>query len=440
MRASAPVFVIEREGAGFRVSRDTLEANHVAVYRRDPAHGVVDVVLPVGPGRSAALFRAADAEMLVLRLVGDSLTWSVRRADGSMTPMPARAIADLGAEETRVSVSAGESRAAFVISGWDVVVPDTIGPARNMFAGQLPAELLREAVVVETDTQTLAPAVRACGAAALERDRYLFVKCGRADGVEGWFLVDLAASSSLVAKSFVPESQPIEPMSAIEHSAGGVRRLPYSPEGATGSVQGVLGASAFPSLRFGDVVVERAELTVLDRLPDAFGRPVAGILGMDVLRGCERIALEFPRSGAPRLALGAAPSGARPAAVTPFAWVASHLLVAGEIGGRRARWILDSGAPRTVVDSVGAPAFEAHAAAPIGGLGGRKLGALRARAASARAGALDLGGLECDVAPLDVFASLRQPGLALGLLGLADLARCARIEVDFRARVIRWFR
>lgn len=442
-RAGCPVFTLERDSAGVHIAREDLDDGGVLVFTRDLGAGTIDVVLPTGPGRSAALLRTTDADRIVVRFVGGKLSAQVRRADGSTVDMPARPLAELRQQDIRVSVTLGDTlRRAFVIAGYSQASADDIGPAENMFAGQLPAALTRDAAIVQTDTWASAPASPACGRAPLERERWLFVRGTRVDGTTGWFVVDLAASESVVAKAFVPAGQALVELSMLEHSAGGTRRLPYAPAGATGAMQGVLGHTTFAKLAFGDIAFADADVTVLDALPDVFGRPVLGILGMDLLRGCAHLALEFSpggKSGTLTLAR-AVPAGA-PIATTPFSLVASHVLVAGRIDGVEACWILDSGSPGMVLDSLAAPALAGRkAAAALKGLDEGGTAASTAVAQRVSAGTLEHRDVPVRVAALPVFAPFRTRTRALGVLGVSELARTHTVDIDWSARVARWYR
>jgi hypothetical protein len=379
-----------------------------------------------------------------VRFADGRLTAQSRRADGTKTEIANRALDELRTQDIRVSVTTGDGiRRAFLISGYETVTADTIGPAQNMFAAQLPAQIARNGVVVQTDTYTRTTGARVSGRAPLERTSCLFVRGRRADGTEGWFIVDWAASGSVVARSFVPAGQEIREQSMTEHSAGGTRKLPDSPGGATGTIPGVAGGTIFPSLDFGDIRFTGAEVTVLEQMPEGFGRPIVGIIGLDLLRRCDRMSLDLPQDSATgTLELASGPGAGAPAAETPFSIVSGHLLVRGALDGTPAHWILDTGSARTVVDTAGVPAL-AVASAGVGtlrGLGGPAMATEARHAGSLSVGALAHRDVDCQVAPLAVFPELREPGYALGVLGLADIARCRRVEVDFTRGVVRWFR
>lgn len=444
--AQCPVFTLERDGRDIVVRKELLGEGEVAVYARDPARGVIDVILPVGPGRSASFLRLTDADRIVVRYTQGELHAQVRRAAGDPVELPARRLADLRREQIRVSVTVADSvRRSFLIADYDTALVDPVGPATNMFAGRLPDALAHEGIVVQTDTWPSAPASPACGVAALVRDRWLFAKARRPDGGEGWFVVDLGAAETMVARTFVPDGQSVTPLSTTEHSAAGTRQLPYAPAGATGTVQGVVGSTEFDSLSFGGLRFAAAHVTVLESLPDVFGRPVVGILGLDLLRGCERLQLQFAPDGQhATLALTTTPATGRLLAETPYSLVASHLMVRGLMEGRDTRWILDTGSPGMVLDSVGAPRLargsETMASQALRGVDGAGAPGSSGMVGECRWGDYTIREVPCRIAALPIFGPFREPGVALGVLGVSELARMGTLELDTSRRVLRWLR
>lgn len=442
--AGCPVFTIERDASGLHVAREMIEEGAVLVFTRDLSAGTVDLVLPTGPGRSAGLLRATDADRIVVRFAGGKLSGQLRRVDGSTMELPSRTLAELKREDIRVSVTLGDTlRRSFFISGYESAEPDDVGPAENMFAGQLPEALTHDAAIVQTSTWTRPSGPPVSGRIALERNRWLFARGSLKDGRSGWFVMDLGASESILAKQAVPVGVTVEPLSMTERSAAGTRRLPYAPAGATGRVSGVLGHATLTSLEFDTVAWPGADVTVLDSIPDVFGRPVLGILGLDLLRRGTVVTLQLEGSERASLTFTSASSRSQPTAETPFSWVASHVMVRGAVEGRPARWILDSGSPGTVLDAVGAPPGPASGAAAAGTLGGIDGGSMRSEARSGGSlavGSAKLTGVGYRVAPLTAFASLREPGVALGVLGVSELARFGCVELDFGQRKVRWYR
>lgn len=441
----ARLFVLERVPGGVALRTDTLAAGRTAEYAADPARGVVDVVLPVGPGRSAALLRPGDTGVLVVRHGGDSLHVALRRPDGSTHARPARALADLAREETELSVTGGDgARGRFVIRGGAIARRDSTGPVANMFAGKLPFRLGDGDWVVQTETWRRPPAAAPRGRMTLARERWLLADAARADGRRGRFILDLGAGESVVAPGFVPAGQAVVPATVTEYSLRGERLLDYQPEGATGIAPVVKGHTTFPTLVVGGAEIPAFEAQVAE-LPAGLGPEVVGILGVDVLRRASRVRLTVPPDSGGRATLEFEPRAplAREDGRCGFHWLSSHVVLPGEVAGRGALWIVDSGSPVSFVDPL-AVADEpwvapAKPAAPVEGGGGQRRPSSRVIASSLRVG----GAPAWEQAPvrlarLSPFEALRPDGRVPALLGVAELARMGSLELDFGARLARW--
>lgn len=444
---AAPLFLVERVPGGVALRADSVAAGSVAVFTLAPDSALVHLVLPVGPGQSASLVRPSDRGILEVRHVGDALQVALRRPDGTAQERPARRLADLAREETRLSVTGGDgSRAAFVIRGGREARPDTAGPVANMFAGKLPFALRDGDWVVQTETWRR-PAARAPrGRMRLAREDYLFADVARPDGARGRFVVDLGAAGSIVSPRFVPGGQAIVPSKMTEYSLRGERLLDYRAEGATGIAPVVRGHTTFPSLLVGGVGVDSLEAEVAD-LPAGLGEGVVGILGIDVLRRAERVRLTLPAKPGEAAVLEFDPPRAlaREHGRSPFSWLSSHVVLPGEVAGRAARFILDTGAPVSFVDPLaveGEPwAAAARPAVPVRGAGGQPVESFDAVAPALRVGSgAPWSDAPVRLSPLSPFAALRGDGRVPALLGLRDLARMGTFELDFAAHVARWGR
>lgn len=444
--ADARLFLLTRTPRGVEITVDSLPPGQVAVFPLAPDSALIDLVLPVGPGQSASLVRPGESGMLVVRHKGDALQVALRRADGSMQERPTRKLADLAREETRVCVTGGDgSRRAFVVRGGAVAWTDTAGPVMNMFAGKLPFALNDGDWIVQTETWQRPLAAAPAGRMALERGRYLTALATLPGGGRETFIVDLGAAESVVSRAFVPEGQAIEPSAMTEYSSRGTRLLDYQAGGATGPAPVALGHTVFPVISLGGVAVDSLEAQVTD-LPRGLGEGVVGILGMDVLRRCARVRLSVPAAhGAASLEFDPVAPLSRPAGECAFSWVSSHVVLPGEIAGRAARWIVDSGAPESFVDSA-AVAGEgwARAAAPshtVHGAGGQDARTAKAVAPTARVGsAAAWKALPVRVARLAPLEALRVDERVPALLGLGELARMGTLELDFGSLRARWVR
>ncbi len=434
------VFVLKLVDGEFAVEAVPLAVNETRVF--ETSNEIIDVIFPPGPGQSAGLKSPQDGETLVLRNTGEELRLEARSPDGSTRGLPPRALTDLPRYDVRVSVTGGGKRAAFLILQNEIVRSD-IGPVANMFAGRLPEAMLDNAYVVQTETYLHEAGAPVAGMVPLEIDRWPFVRVALADGLEADFIVDIGAAGTVVDQSILPDGTEITEASVVEYSAAGKRTLKYSPGGATGQVQTVLGHALLESIALGDVAVGDLGVDVMEKLPDFFGRPVGGILGMDVLRRCPHLTLTLG-GGSPRITFGSDEEGggAGDAIELPFTFVNTHLVVEGQVNGTQVFFVLDSGAPSTYLDQAAALAagvpVDASRADSARGLDEGVVPVNKGRIESLALGDRLFDGVPCQVSSLSAFDALRGEGQNVGLLGNDFFARFNRIEIDFDGRAVRF--
>jgi predicted aspartyl protease len=348
---AARIWVLSDTDAGLVVDAVKLEPGEQRVFQSDPSTGMIDVILPPSHGTSASLARLHEARRIVVRYVDGRLHVEAQGEDGRRHEYPSRSVEDLRGDDIRLSVTGNGRAAAFTISGYAQVSPDA-GPVANMFAGKLPFELLDTDYVVQTETAARRrTGTRAAGSARLELEHWPFVEVA-SEGGKGVFLVDIGAAETVVDRAFLPEDVAIEPLSMVEYSAQGRRTLKYAPNGATGPVQTVVGRASIGTIRVGDIRFDDVSVTVLERMPEFFGRPVAGIIGLDLLGQAEIVSLEYGAAGGPVLRLS--PSSGRSAVSEsielPYARVQGHLVVQAACNGLPMHLVLDTGAPVPLLD------------------------------------------------------------------------------------------
>jgi hypothetical protein len=301
--------------------------------------------------------------------------------------------------------------------------------------------MLDNAYVVQTESYLHEAGAPLTGMVLLEIDRWPFVRVALAGGLEADFIVDIGAAGTVVDQSMLPEGTKITEASMVEYSAAGKRTLKYSPGGATGQVQAVLGHALLESFVLGDVVVRDLSVDVMEKLPDFFGRPVGGILGMDVLRRCPHLTLTLGGER-PRITFGSDGGDAGNAIELPFTFVSTHVVVEGQVNGTQVFFILDSGAPSTFLDQAaalgaGVP-VDASRADSARGLDEGVVPVNKGRIESLALGDRLFDGVPCQVSSLSAFDALRGEGQHVGLLGNDFFARFNRIEIDFDGRAVRF--
>ena len=298
------------------------------------------------------MLRLADAGILTATCDAGILTIDNRSSDGKGYTRPERDRADLARYDIRLSVSAGDGRFAnFLLERYETVRRDNVGPVLDMFAGRLAAKAGE--FVLFTDTYLRALPESLAGQVPLEINRWPIATMTLPGGKTGSFIVDIGAGSTVVARSFLPKGTRIEKSGMTQYSSAGRQTLKYAPGGATGQVQNVLGHAVLPEIQLGDLRVKQFTVDVMSRMPDIFRRPIDGILGLDLLRQTRVLSFDFAQGSKPKATMRlmrSAKTGTTPFIEMPFTFVNSHLVVSGQIGGQPVHFVLDTGAPRSILD------------------------------------------------------------------------------------------
>ena len=435
------VFLLKATPAGMVVEKVLLPEGQTLVFQCTPESGYVDVVLPVGPGGSANLAQTGAGRLLIARCQ-DGQIQVTERAGEKEWQRPPRSARDLAEYDIRVCVTGADGRGwAFVISQYEEVTQDTIGPVVDLFAGRVP--LGPGDYVICTDTYSASAGLPATGAAPADYERYLFVRGRLPGGREGDFVLDLGAGQTVVAKAFLPADVEIREAGMVQYSAGQKEMLKYEPGGATGKVPGVLGHATLSRLVFGGIAFDDASVAVLPELPDVFGRPVVGILGIDLLRRAEVLRLVYPGDGRPgRLELRKQPSDApNGGTVLPFSLVNLHVMVRALVNSVPVSLILDTGAPEPFLDAQAAKAAgvetQQGSAQDVRGLDAGSAQASQGVIREISLGARRDTNVSTRISALPVFDQFRAHGQAVGLLGNEFLAAVGGVEIDFGRQALR---
>jgi predicted aspartyl protease len=404
-----------------------------------PQREVVGVILAFGSGGMSGDVsqQAQRTGRIAVLYRGGEIRVKVQRPDGTSRDLPPVKIATLAEVDIRVNVTGGAGyRKAFLVRGYETVEAAS-GPVIDMFAGKVPLGAGDFAVTTEVVPRAIAP--RVTGTAELEFDAgLLFVRGDIAGGGSGWFIVDFGAGATTVDSGMLPPAAEVRELRAVEHSAAGVRELPAVMHGAGGSVPGFLGQAAISRLRIGSMDFADIRVNVVTNLP-AFGRPIAGVLGIDLLSRAPRVSIGL---GADRvLSLHSEPRQPPAGVAVPFTMAAKHIFVDGSVEGVPARLLFDTGArrtlvPRDVADRAGL-VMDRGEVWNVRGLDGNSLQLPSALAGSVNIGPASAGAARIYVGDLPALGAM---GLqdASGLLGMDVLGRFEWIEVDFEARVVRF--
>lgn len=433
--APAAWLLVERDGE-LALERCELGESAERTLESSSASGVIDVVLPVALGRSASVESLAKPRELVLRARDGGLGAKTRAPGLGEFERPARPFAELADCDVYVCATRGDGkRAAFLLRGYAHVdaLPD--GPFLDLFGGKVP--LGPHDYAVTTDTAAHEHGAFAAGRCKLDLERWIFVEAELAPDRRGVFALDLGAGTTLLARRALPANTRIDASAITQYQGGQRTDLRYEAGGATGELSGLAGRATLAQLALGSARFRDVEVDVIETLPKFGGREVDGILGLDVLRRARRITISFERK---ELALGEVVLTDSRGSTRCLA-LASHLFVPATLGGSAWQLIVDTGAPVTILDRQVVEARGLALAGPAtraGGLDGARRDFERVVDCSFALGGRAQPKLGPETADLSVFAPLRSPGQAIGLLGNDALARLGTVEFDLDAGLMRW--
>lgn len=408
-----------------------------------PESKPVTALLPLSPGLSGNLVRAADRGTLELSCGPDHLRTVLRRPDGTSRSLPDVPRENLRRLALRVSVTTADGHArVFEVATGDVRA-DVAGPAMDLFRGRVPMEPGDYAITMEARPGRPREAVPEGSVSLVRVEGFLMLKGRIGEGAQGLFVLDLAATRTAIGSEHLPPGVTPEPMTAVEHSESGTRVLEQGPHGAGGEVTSALGIAELESLRLGETTIRGLPVLVVQEMPRIHGREIAGILGLDVLAGSGSISFGYGEAGeAAALVFDPPASGEEPDAVLEFSRASGLLFVEGEIAGVPLSFIADTGArlsflPPEAARSAGLSAGERSET--LRGLDGHPQKVSTTTVPSLRIGGQTFTDLPFAVGDLPVVRAVGVAGAA-GILGQPFWSAFREIRVDFTAGTISLFR
>jgi len=437
---AAHLFVLKESSGDISIEKLDIEEGEVLEL---DGRDVITVLIPLGAGQSGDMVKKdIRTGTITARLEDGELKVEKKQDDGRQMSFPTVKIADLSSYDMRVNVAGGDGTKKAVMIKADGDAEDDDGPVIDMFAGMIPLEDGDYSITLEISPAE-EPEIVAGEATLYYEDGFLITEGALSDGRKGWFIIDFGASGTVVEKDFLPSYVDIKEVKALEYSGLGRREVKGEMTGAGGEVTGYLGRAAPGDLFFGDVRFRDVDVNVIDSMPDFGTRKIVGILGLDLMQRCERIAFEYPRSGPGVLMMGGRHTLAgtdSPTASVRFHYVADHLFLDGEVNEVPVSFLLDTGARSSILsaskaEEAGLRETDGAGRGKLRGLDGNEV-----ETVSVVADRLGLGGwLRSEVpffsADLSVFESigLRRGG---GLIGNDFLDDYVLVEIDFEDDVI----
>jgi hypothetical protein len=432
------LFVLKASDEGVTLESVDLAEDEVKVFSTGGKERIIAPVLPVGPGKSGDLVQTAGGPReLSVQCRDGALQIRVRRPDRREQAFPAVTMDELANYDIRVNVTAADgSKIAFLIREYAHADIDD-GPVIDIFGGKIPMQPGDYAITTETDVHETVQAV--AGVVPVEFAGGLFIVRGRlAGGPEGYFVVDFGAGATVFSKDFLPAGTELQALRGVEYSGEGRRTVKGIMEGAGGAVDHFLGNAEVGQFHVGPLVFSDLSVHVVDGLFTIEERPIAGIIGLDLLR---RAGVVHFGTGLTAMTFSdrAVAAGKKIISV-PFSVATDHIFIDGKIRNVPLSFIFDTGARASLLSASAAASAGLEAgkgqARQFRGLDGNPIEAHPVTAGSVTLGKQTFSEVTFHVSDLYVLNAL---GLQSdgGILGNDFLSRFAAVEIDFSEKVIR---
>lgn len=438
--ADADLFVLKRTDAGFAIEkvRITEGAEVSWTLGRD---GFVDVILPPGPGGSAGIVQAATSPTTVA-LCKDGKLSVVTTMMGKRFDRPVPSAEERAKLDVHVSARGGDGMTyAGFLRGYREVEADPVGVIEDPFGNAMP--LQAGDCVLYTSTfpvrqRSTASVAGACPVRYAGGHHLASATVG--GGGTGEVVIDLAAGTTVFAKSALPHGVEIRPSEMVQHSAEGVKRLAAEVGGATGAAT-PLGIATLDSLTLGGIDFGKVEVLVMEELPQV-ADGIVGIVGLDLLGRASVVSIPYPKQGSTGELRLASSTGEKPVAALPLAILDSRAYCNAKVNGTDVCMIVDTGSPITIVEERVSKNAGLNLAAEEKDV--RGIGSARSKLAKADGATISLGETMLKdqvvmVGSLPLFSRFKGP-TPIGILGNQTLAGIGRVEMDFEKRELRLYR
>lgn len=340
-------FLIKETGNRIEMEKLSIQNNGVEVVT-DPS--VITVVLTLGEGLNGDMVtKASRGGMLVIQCKDGQLKIKKREASGAERVLPDMNVTSLAAYSIRVNIVGGNGqKKAFKILNYDNFSEDQ-GPVIDMFGGRIPIQAGDYLITTETKkSQQYKRQLEKVG--FIKIDGWMVVPFRMPDGTQQKFVVDMAATTTVVDKSILSSTSEIQSIESVAYDGTSKKVSTGIMQGATGDVSStdLLGRTILSDCVLGTLTVKDLWVSVLNKFPTFLtDHGIRGILGLDVLKQFDKVSfIDIDKES------GVVLFGGLPASVsTAFKMTSSGGLyfTEGSIGGIPIQFVFDTGARQTTL-------------------------------------------------------------------------------------------
>jgi predicted aspartyl protease len=254
---------------------------------------VISVILSWGEGMSGDMIKKEKREgMFIVQCKEGVLKVKHQSKDGSEKSLPDVNVNELKKLDIRINVTGGNGiKKAFVIKEYNTFLDDD-GPVLDMFGGKIPINDGDFLITTETKSQINVDH-KTQGSVEYElKDNWIIVPVFFENNQKLNFILDLAATSTVLNKKILPVDFEINKLEMITYNSLKNDTSNSSMQGATGTLANdvFLGKAMIPVLNIGTIDVMNINVSVLESFPQKLNElGVVGILGLDILEQFSKI-------------------------------------------------------------------------------------------------------------------------------------------------------
>lgn len=277
-------FLVKEAGTEIQMEKIIIPNNGVEVVN-DPT--VITVALTLSEGLNGDMVSKVMREgMLVIQCKEGFLKIKKRNTSGAERQLPDMNVNDLSNYTIRVNVTGGNGqKRAFKIINYDTFIEDT-GPVIDMFGGRVPIQSGDYLITTETKKNTqFRKKIEKIGFRKVEG--WMVVPFIMPDGTEHKFVVDMAATATVIEKSILPKAVEVNPLESVAYDGENTKIMSATMQGATGEVanSSFLGRSKISNCTLGTIKLNDFTVSVLSQFPRFLTENgIRGILGSDLLK------------------------------------------------------------------------------------------------------------------------------------------------------------
>lgn len=254
---------------------------------------VITAILSWGEGMSGDMIKKERREgLFIIQCKDGVLKVKHRSKEGSEKSLPDVNVDELKNLDIRVNVTGGNGiKKTFVIKYYNTVVNDD-GPVLDMFGGKIPINDGDYLITTETKSQIKVNHKIQSSVEYELKDNWIIVPVYFANNQKLNFVLDLAATSTVINKNILPAGIEIKKVEMITYNSSTNDTSNSSMQGATGTLTDdiFLGKALIPVLNIGTIDVINTNVSVLESFPQKLEElGVAGILGLDILEQFSKI-------------------------------------------------------------------------------------------------------------------------------------------------------